>query len=83
MENERTGTGRDGETKFSGASGDRESSFYFPVQLTTGRIGNYFWLILSLLDVMSIRIIHTTLNNGANNFPVQQPRGAGLTTLSG
>ena len=35
------------ETKFSGANGDREI-FIFPVQQTTGRIGNLTRLILAL-----------------------------------
>ena len=43
-------------TKFSGTHGDREI-FIFPVQLTTGRIGNLTWLIHTLLYVMLT--IHT------------------------
>ena len=35
------------ETKFSGASGDREI-FIFPIQLITSRIGNLTWFILTL-----------------------------------
>ena len=42
------------ETKFSGTHGDRE--IFFPVQLTTSRIGNLIRLIHTLLDVI---IIHT------------------------
>ena len=38
----------DEQTKFSGASGDREI-FIFPVQLTTSRIGNLNWFIHTLL----------------------------------
>ena len=34
-------------TKFSGANGDREI-FIFPVQLTTGRIGNHTRLVHTL-----------------------------------
>ena len=34
------------ETKFSGANGDREIMYIFPVQLTTSRIGNLTRLIL-------------------------------------
>ena len=41
------------ETKFSGANGDRENIF-FPVQLTTNRIGNLARLIYNLLYVMTI-----------------------------
>ena len=41
------------ETKFSGANGDREILF-FPVQLTTSRIGNLTRLIHNLLYVMTL-----------------------------
>ena len=41
------------ETRFSGASGDREI-FSFPDQLTTSRIGNLTWSILLLLYAMTI-----------------------------
>ena len=41
------------ETKFSGANEGREILF-FPVQLTTGRIGNLTRLILLLLYVMTM-----------------------------
>ena len=41
------------ETRFSGANGDREM-FIFPVQLTTGRIGNLTRLIHALLYMMTI-----------------------------
>ena len=40
-------------TKFSGAYGDREIE-YFPVQLTTSRIGNFTRLMHTLLNVMTI-----------------------------
>ena len=49
------------ETKFSGASGDREASMS-SVQLTTSRIGNLTRLIHTLLYVMTIHTyIHTRL----------------------
>ena len=41
------------ETKFSGANGDREM-FIFPVQLTTGSIGNLTRLILTLAICVTI-----------------------------
>ena len=47
------------ETKFSGATGDREISV-FPVQLTTSRIGNHIRLIHTLLYVMTIHTTTTT-----------------------
>ena len=53
IENEQADAGRDRETKFSGANGDREI-LMFPVQLTTSRIGNLTRLIHSLLHVMII-----------------------------
>ena len=37
------------ETKFSGANAHREIILIFPVQLTTSRIGNLIWLILTLV----------------------------------
>ena len=47
------------ETKFSGTHGDR-GILFFPVQLTTSRIGNLARLIHTLLYVMTIHIyIHT------------------------
>ena len=42
------------ETKFSGANADSEILF-FPVQLTTSRIGNLTRLIHTLLYVMTIQ----------------------------
>ena len=48
------------EAKFSGTHGDR-GIFIFPVQLTTGRIGNLTRLIhpLYIFMTMHIRYIHT------------------------
>ena len=46
------------EAKLSGANVDREIIF-FPVQLTTSRIGNLTRLISTLLYVMTISYIHT------------------------
>ena len=58
MKNEQADAGRvqpnpSCETKFSGAKGDRGISF-FPVQLTTTRIGCLTRLIHTLLHVMTI-----------------------------
>ena len=48
------------ETKFSGTHGDREIFSFFPVQLTTSRIGNLTRLIHNLLYVVTIHTyIHT------------------------
>ena len=48
------------ETKFSGTHGDR-GILFFPVQLTTSRIGNLTRLIHTLLYVMTIHTyIHST-----------------------
>ena len=43
------------ETQFSGANADREI-FIFPVQLTTSRIGNLTWLILTLSKCVTIQL---------------------------
>ena len=50
VEIEQADAGRDGrtrlaETKFSGANGDKEMLFIFPVQLTTSRVGSLIRLI--------------------------------------
>ena len=45
------------DTKFSGANGDREKSF-FPVHLTTSRIGNLITrLVHTLLEEMTIHTL--------------------------
>ena len=58
----RDGTAEPRETKFSGANRDREMSI-FPVHLTTSRIGNLTWLILTLAICGTIHTyIHTYLD---------------------
>ena len=56
-----------GETKFSGANGDREI-LIFPVQLTTNRIGNLIRLIHTLAMSVTIHAyIHTYIHTNAIN----------------
>ena len=43
------------ETKFSGANADREIFSFFPVQLTTSRVGNLTQLIHTLVICVTIR----------------------------
>ena len=44
------------ETKFLGASGDRENVFS-PVPLTTIKIGKHTWLVHTLLKVLTIHLV--------------------------
>ena len=58
------------ETRFSGANADR-GILFFPVQLTTSRIGNLTRLIYILLYVMTIRIyIHTYIHDVYSSAPL-------------
>ena len=49
-----------GGTILSGANGDMKK-FVFPIQLTTGRIGNHTRLIYFLLKVLIIHSLHISL----------------------
>ena len=64
------------ETKLSGANGDREISI-FPVQLTTGRIGNLTRLIHTLAIVYVITIhayIDTVVSHMSTVLVHRSPR---------
>ena len=65
--------------QFSGANGDREI-IIFPVQLTTGRIGNLARLIHTLLFVMSMHAyvhtyIHTYIHTCCSILPQFPQKG--------
>ena len=61
------------ETKFSGANGDREIVIFFPVQLTTSRIGNLTRLIHTLLHVMTIHTYILYAAVDSSHVTVVQP----------
>ena len=67
------------ETKFSGANGDREILF-FPVYLTTRRIGNLTQLTFTFPICDHMYVCHTTFGGGGGQLDRRRARG-GLNPL--